>query len=674
MKLLQFQVQNFRSINDSGEILVADRTALVGRNESGKSNLLTALEHLNPAGGVKKLNPVKDFPRDRSLDECTDDTDVVRSLWELTPADQAAIKEVYPRGAAVKQVRVIRPYGATRRIGFIGLPSLAVDFEQVKQQIKSIQSSVGAATKNLEGTQKTSATQAVEKLSTSAKDENYDPEDWATDTATHVQAFRDAMAAASVAIPGAAETGLTELIRISQNILNDEAQQVEARKVVIKRLPLFIYLSDYPDLDGHQRIASYLQRVQEGQDTEADKNFKKLCKVAGLNPEELNSLSANDHEKRQQLANRAGALITGKIRALWTDRQLKVRFNLDGEHLDTLISDPTAVYDVEVNLNERSRGFKWFFSFYITFAADTDGGPADSAILLLDEPGLYLHAIAQGDLLAHFKKDFKNQILFTTHSPFMIPVSELDSVRTVNISQDSGTTVSNDPIGDEKTLFPLQTALGYDTSQSLFIGEKNLVVEGVSDYWYLNAASDYLNDQSSEGLVADAVITPAGGAQRITYMVSLLASHRLRVVVLLDSEPKARLTSEDIKKAKLLREDDVVFISHALKGVTEADIEDLIEPSVFDALVQESYKKELAGLTLNINSRIPRIAKRYEDAFTAAGLTFNKTRPAKLFLQLLGTNPAQVMTPVTEANFKAILKEVNAAIDRQVKRGPEPFK
>lgn len=91
---------------------------------------------------------------------------------------------------------------------------------------------------------------------------------------------------------------------------------------------------------------------------------------------------------------------------------------------------------------------------------------------------LYLHAKSQSDLLAHLEKDFPNQILFTTHSPFMVPTHQLESVRTVNISEKTGTTVTNAPTGDSRTLFPLQAALGYNIAQSLFIGPKNLVVEG----------------------------------------------------------------------------------------------------------------------------------------------------------------------------------------------------
>ena len=182
---------------------------------------------------------------------------------------------------------------------------------------------------------------------------------------------------------------------------------------------------------------------------------------------------------------------------------------MDADYFDTLVSDPNSFYDVEVNLDERSRGLRWFFSFYVIFAADTADGVAENAILLLDEPGLHLHAVAQRNLIDHFKHGFHNQIIYTTHSPFMIPVDDLASVRTVNISQDVGTTVTNDPTGDVKTLFPLQTALGYDLTQTMFVGSKDLVVEGVSDFWYLSSASEYLVDEQKTGLSSESIITPA---------------------------------------------------------------------------------------------------------------------------------------------------------------------
>src|SRR5882672_10525966 len=91
MELIKFRITNFRSINDSGEVSVDKLTALVGRNESGKSNLLLGLETLNPSGGRKPLNKIKDFPRGRRLEECNDSTPVVASHWKLSAAETEAI-------------------------------------------------------------------------------------------------------------------------------------------------------------------------------------------------------------------------------------------------------------------------------------------------------------------------------------------------------------------------------------------------------------------------------------------------------------------------------------------------------------------------------------------------------------------------------------------------------
>jgi len=258
----------------------------------------------------------------------------------------------------------------------------------------------------------------------------------------------------------------------------------------------------------------------------------------------------------------------------------------------------------------------------------------------------------------------------------MIPIEELESVRTVNISQDTATVVSNDPVGDERTLFPLQTALGYNISQSLFIGNKNLVVEGVSDYWYLSSVSEYLNDDSGTGLPGDLVLTPAGGAPKITYMVTLLASHRLKVIILFDEEPQARKTAEDLVKSKLIRNDNVVFISDGFTPLLsgEADVEDLLDPEVFHTLIMDSYSKELAGKTLPLNIQIPRIAKRYEDAFKALNIPYHKTRPARLFLQRIGENPNSVLPLSSRERFERLYQVISARLQAQLKRDDEPFR
>jgi energy-coupling factor transporter ATP-binding protein EcfA2 len=675
MRLTRFRVKNYRSVNDSGSIEVRDRTALVGRNESGKTNLLLALASLKPPGGMEELTFVKDFPRDRLRDEFSENITVLETAWELTDREMEDLTDIFPRARGVREVTVSRRYQARRAVGFVGLPALAVDANMVSESLSGIQRSVNASLRGKDADASTAIKGTFEELSGALSDSAGDPGEWAEEAATAVRSFRSAVGALDPAIPDNNADRLAVIEAHAEDIRRDEEAYKEARNWVGGKLPIFVYLSEYAQLDGHQDISAFLHRRAQGPRLESDENFDKLVKVAGLDPAELNNLLARDHEERQQLANRASAVTTRKIRELWTERQLTVRFNLDAQYFDTLISDPNSVYPVDVNLNERSRGFKWFFSFYITFAADTAGGPAENAILLLDEPGLYLHALAQRNLLDLFKNDFENQIVYTTHSPFMIPTEDLSSIRTVNISPEEGTTVTNDPTGDRLTLFPLQAALGYDITQTLFVGANNLVVEGVSDFWYLSSVSEYLVDRSGNGLSPELVITPAGGAQRVSYMVALLAAQNLKVLVLLDDERQARDAAEELVKSKLIRDQNVVFVSEAFSSPPDggADVEDLLDPEVYGRLVEETYSRELGGRRPALNDQIPRIVKRYEEAFQALGMNFHKTRPAKLFLRRIAENPDSVMTENSQQRFEELFDTINRRLADAARGDRSPF-
>lgn len=677
MKLTVFRITNFRSINDSGPVTVDKLTSLVGRNESGKSNLLLGLRTLNPPGGRTDLNSIKDFPRHRRLSECTDDTEVVSTDWELSPAEQAELVLLFPRATGVTQVNIGRRYKApTLWVGFTGLKPIAFSASDVVERIRTIQPVIKAEAEKLEGAPQQEAKAAIAKCAADLSS-SQSAITWAQVSAPSLANLRRVFVGASITLPEKEDGLLAQLEDLAATIIADPPAEEKARAWVASRLPIFVYVDEYPELTGHQNITEFIARKNANQLTETDHNFEKMCKVAGLDPQKLNELhAAGDHETRNQLANRAGAVVTGELRRLWKDRQLKVRFSPDAQHLDTFVADPNSLYDVEVNLDERSRGLKWFFSFYITFSADTQGGSADNAVLLLDEPGLYLHALSQGDLLRHFAQEFKNQIIYTTHSPFMVPTDKLDAIRTVNVDQDTGTTVTNTPTGDSRTLFPLQMALGYSLSQSLFVGPDNLVVEGVTDYWVLTSISEYLLGIGKSGLPKTLTMTPAGGAQKVSYMVALLTSERLRVLVLLDDEKQSRNTREELVKAKLIRDDGVVFVSSGFSAGTtppEADIEDLLEPIVFDALVRESYRVELEGKSLALNANIPRIVKRYEDAFAAIGLEFYKTRPARLFLSKMATDPGGVMPNAAVERFVTLFDQITRAHSKITARSAEPF-
>lgn len=670
MQLKEFRIQNYRSIDDSGPITVSKLTALLGRNESGKSNLLHALQTLNPVEGSGFLDKDKDFPRHWNSEKCTDSTPVVTSTWKLSEVERKTLAKIWSRGKSATTVTIERQYGEQRIVEFPDISDQDFSLEPVKIVIQQVVPIVRSLSSRFSDNMRPTLENLANRLEKSIESAD-DLASWLNELESVLIMLRQVLESIDHGLTEAQVGKIAGLEHFVATIAKEVKAWEAARAWVLECMPIFIFFDQYPRLSGYQDVSAYLNRKAQNQSTLADQNFDKMCKVAGLNPEELHALwEQNKPEIRNHRADQASTAITEKIQHLWKDRPLKVHFVPDGNHIHTFISNPSDTRDVKINLDDRSHGFQWFFSFYVTFAADTGGGDAANAILLLDEPGLYLHAKSQGDLLKHLKEDFKNQILYTTHSPFMVPTCNLEAIRTVNISKEARTTVSNDPSGDSSTLFPLQAALGYDLAQSLFVGPNNLIVEGVTDYWVLSSISDYLHDKGKTALRSDITITPAGTAQKIPYMVSLLSSEKLNVLVLFDCEKNAMMTRDNLVKTKLIQDKNVIFVSEAFgdSAPKEADIEDLLDSKVYEKLVRESYAHELEGVDLSINKKIPRIAKRFEEAFKKAKLEFHKTRPMRLLLTKMGDSPDDIVTSDVAARFSKLNGIINTKLKSMIKK------
>ena len=149
----------------------------------------------------------------------------------------------------------------------------------------------------------------------------------------------------------------------------------------------------------------------------------------------------------------------------------------------------------------------------------------------------------------------------------------------------------------------------------------------------------------------------------------------MNVLVLFDDEKQARTIRDEIVISKLIREENITFVSEAFstKKPSEADIEDLIDAAVYENLVRESYTRELKGKTLKLNSKIPRIVKRFEAAFEELGMAFHKTRPAGLFFRKMATDPASVTTPDSVKRFEALFAIINERLQKYIGRGAAPF-
>lgn len=279
--------------------------------------------------------------------------------------------------------------------------------------------------------------------------------------------------------------------------------------------------------------------------------------------------------------------------------------------------------------------------------------------MLLDEPGLNLHASAQADLL-RFIEDLskKYQIVYTTHSPFMVESNHLDRVRTCLETEDG--TVISDSIQekDPNTLFPLQAALGYDIAQNLFVSKNNLLVEGPADLIYLTVLSSILESEKRTFLKDNITIVPVGGLDKVSTFISLLRGSKLNVACLLDTftDQKGKQKVDDLIMYKIIKEKNIRFFNEfANNGKTTADIEDLFTKEEYLKLFNAAFDKEFSVKLTDLDATVDTVIKQINKAINKD--RFNHYRPANKLNQI-GADKSY-FSEKTLDNFEKIFIEIN---------------
>ena len=285
----------------------------------------------------------------------------------------------------------------------------------------------------------------------------------------------------------------------------------------------------------------------------------------------------------------------------------------------------------------------------------------ENIIFLLDEPGLSLHAKAQADLLNFFEQRLRPhyQLIYTTHSPFMIDPSRLNQTRIVQDlsiepgsealeADQRGTRVTTDvEKATQDSLFPLQGALGYEIHQTLYIGPNCLIVEGVSDKLYIETISGILQRKNEEGLSPQWVITPAGGSSKVSTFVSLVGSQKdMNFAVLIDFHKKDRQEIENLWKTKLMRQNRVYTYENFVPG-DEADVEDMFDIGFYLNLVNGEYGSSIEESDLKeIHPRITFRIESYLQLFPFPhNAEYNHYRPARYFQENINTLESQLSEP-----------------------------
>lgn len=670
MYLSRARIRNYRSVLDSGEIEIEPaKTLLVGVNEAGKTALLKALEQIKAPGSADKFTALRDYPRSRYTevqrgDRDPSDIEVAGATFILQEGDKKAVLEVAPGMTDISQLRVTRHLDNSLRydLGSAGLPATYGDVEDDLDRLRA------QLAKQDDGESVVEALDAITAGVVSTRPVR----------GTFAQHLAEWLKTALPLVDENKPNEVARLRRLKEQV-GREAATTSASKVLIDRIPLFVYYSTYFTVRPRINLTSLAQREASG-DLDEEYDFGNLCllKLLGFTAQELSALAVGEPtpsqyggagseqyqaavrayqaklDDRHYRLNAASVELTTAIREVWGDERVHLRLVADGQYLKVVVVDDLGV---EVELDQRSEGFRWLVSFFVVFKAQAQGDLKD-AILLLDEPGLSLHALKQQEFrktVSRLAED--NQVIYTTHSPFMVGTDELDLVRIVEMKdRDSGTKVHTRlVVNDPRSVYPLQAALGYELAQSLFGQARNLVCEGLTDMMYVEALHAALSD-NNKGLKKAVALVPAASASKVVYYATLLASQNLKVAALLDSDQAGDQAANQDELVRLLNKRQILRTKdYATGSVTAPEIEDLLR----DTLVCIAKDELDWDITTTAASQPTR---RLVDIFAAEIAGFSKYKLVRAFIRWLAAHDITKLKQDEQTAVTKLFADINRAL------------
>ena len=440
---------------------------------------------------------------------------------------------------------------------------------------------------------------------------------------------------------------------------------------------MFVYFNSYYLVRPNLHLSRFADRVEQELLDDDRYDYGNLCllKLLGFDPRELADLGdppdpGDDQEAfdryRSQLdersikLNAASVRLTGEIRSIWNPNRTRseadtVRIQADGQYLKVVVEDELGV---QIEVDQRSAGFQWLVSFFVVFFAEAEDAHANS-ILLLDEPGLSLHGLNQREFRQTISRLAEgNQTIYTTHSPFLVGPEELDLVRVVEMANRvDGTKVHTSvTASDPAALLPLQEALGYDLAQSLFAQQRNLVLEGLTDYWYFEATAQLLRDADLIELNKKVALLPANTAGKVVYFATILHANNLKVAALLDSDNAGDQAAKQDTLIHTLGNKNILRTGDVCSGViTKSEIEDLLRQTLVDVA-----KSDLGWDVKDVATKQPK--RPIVSIFESEIGKFSKYRLAKAYLRWTREHGAEDLTDDERGSWVELIKLVNRAL------------
>jgi predicted ATP-dependent endonuclease of OLD family len=321
-------------------------------------------------------------------------------------------------------------------------------------------------------------------------------------------------------------------------------------EIVKKYLPNFILFKTFEDIlpDSIPIFQAQTTPIISDLGTVTDFDFSKIQPSIDM------AVRAKEKEK-------INLKFKEEYKEFWTQDNAHLYVDFDSSNIYFLFKEGEHFFKPKM----RSKGKQWHFAFYVRVTARSV--EEERNVILIDEPGLFLHAKAQKEILKKLEEVSSNvQIIYTTHSPYLIPSSKLYRVRLViKKREDRGTVIEKITAkADKETLSPILTAIGEDLSVGIRVDRKNsIVVEGYSDYLWLVSWKNLLNIDKELNFI------PAVGGGSTVHVGSILFGWGLDPIFMLDNDQQGKAARKKLEKKLGIESKRILLIPFNKDGEIE---------------------------------------------------------------------------------------------------------
>ena len=563
MKLKSIKIENYKSFaEENNTLILEDLNTIIGKNESGKSNLIECLSGISLSG-------ISDKSFFQKFNKNTGKHPIISVILIPTKEEEKKYKIV-----GETKITLNDQYDIDIEGGFSDLIKNNKIFQENKKSLNELNKNVVDLFYNNDD--KRNFNNIIKMINESEKKMflNY-----------------------------------TYVINITEKIYNNSnytefseclKKCISYLKEIKELLPYFIEIKDYSLKSKYTK--SYLEDSSKSKEM-----LKHLLNCMDMKLDDLMEYwdisNGGDKLNFSEEFNEKLEKIIAEFNKFYTQEKVEMKAKFENDSLNFAIKTTKKYMDFE----ERSNGLKWYLNMFIQIMSETNSTNIENYIILIDEPGVYLHINAQKEVLKLFE-DFatkNNQIIYTTHSPFMIYEDKLYRSRLI-IKDDKG----NSNIGNKyyslphkmgsktETLTPILTAMGISNYNILSLDNKkcSIITEGISDYNYIKG---YLHIKKNNNIYN---IIPSVSVDNINNIVSIFIGWGCNFKVILDQDNSGRKQYKLLKNKLAIDSSNIVFIDGETLPIEKKKftIEDVFSDSDKNkiGINNEDYNNEKAFYSL----------------------------------------------------------------------------